>query len=176
MCRPRDKSMFKFLEKWATQNNAKRYSEFGLRMFRVDLFADLKSEYTKSLDAETAGILSAQVVNYLVGEDIDDVLEHAIDPLKSKIVGIRDQIEEHALTKLNSDPIVRRLVVYTLRIRVVLQFGLIGEEYLLSPEKQRIEKILSQYGAEFPEEASLEMYETLVWNYHQNHLATDTRV
>ena len=49
--------------------------EKGLRMMQVSLYKKLESEYSPTMAGEPAGVLAAQVVNYLKGEDIMAVTE-----------------------------------------------------------------------------------------------------
>ena len=56
--------------------------EQGLRVIQVTLYHALSEKYALTLDLENAKILAAQVVNYLKGEDIEDITQivqsHAI--------------------------------------------------------------------------------------------------
>lgn len=132
------------------------------RVIRVVLYADLKDEYSHEYDTETASFLAGQVVNYLFGEDLKEIYANTSDSNKAVIDRIKRKtpIRAHHLLKANKS--VRELIVYTLRMKAVLKFGLSGEEYLENPEKARIENILKKYGAEYPEEVSPKLYSQIV--------------
>lgn len=136
-----------------------------LRIIRILLFADLRDEYSHEYDSETSGRLAAQVVNYLQGEDLEDIYRDSSDADKKVIDHIRTQIPIKANHLLKTNDLVRKLIVYTLRMKAVLRFAEIGESYLEDPEKLRIDNILEEYGAEYPEEASPKLYRKLVDEY-----------
>jgi len=52
---------------------AERSFETCLRVIQVDLFTDLRHIYSSQMDGEEAGTLAAQVVNFLKGEDIEEL-------------------------------------------------------------------------------------------------------
>ena len=109
-----------------------------LRFLRVALYAELTGECQREFEPETAKSLAAQVVNYLTGAEIN---------------GDRNQIIRRAEDKMSRDKFVRKMIVYTLRMKTVLLASKFGEGYLSSPEMKRGELVLGRYGAEFPEEA-----------------------
>src|SRR5712692_2871990 len=101
--------------------------EMGLRMMQVSLYKKLQSEYSPTMAGEPAGVLAAQVVNYLKGEDIMAVTEHSTEPLRSQIDRIKHRIPESALQVMAESRSTREVVVATLRMRGVLEFMLHGE-------------------------------------------------
>jgi hypothetical protein len=139
----------------------------ALRLVQVDLFAELREHYRVNMDEEKASTLAAQVVNYLKGEDIDAIAARSEEPLRSSIAALFPQIKARAGEKMRSDRLTREIVVATLRMKTVLMFGLIGNEWIGHPEKERIEEILSVYGGEFPEEINPDSYHKLVFAYHE---------
>lgn len=132
--------------------------EQGLRYIQVTLYTMLKAHYSEEMDVESAAVLAAQVANFLRGEAIEDVIANSAEPLKSQICRIKDLIPEYAHDAMTTSRSVREVVVATLRMRTVVTFGLVGEAYLKSDEKQRIERVLSIYGAEFPKETDPKSY------------------
>ena len=56
-----------------------------LRAIQVDLFADLSNIYSSQMDGEAASALAAQVVNFLKGEDIEEIARVKDEPLRSLI-------------------------------------------------------------------------------------------
>lgn len=144
------------------------FFEQGLRYVQVTLFVMLKSRYSAEMDGESASVLAAQVVNYLKGEDIKGVIASSAEPLRSQILQIEDRIPERASDALASGKGIREVVVATLRMRTVLQFGLVGERYLHSDEKKRIESQLSVYGPEFPKAIDPKAYLAMARRFHQD--------
>ena len=153
--------MIAFFQKPTLKQTVDTFNE-QLRVIRVVLYADLKDEYSHEYETETAGVLAAQVVNYLQGEDLEQIYVNASNSNKAVIDRIKKQIPKRADDLLKANKSVRELIVYTLRMKVVLKFALVGEAYLESPEKFRIETILKKYGAEYPKEASPELYKEIV--------------
>jgi len=130
----------------------------GSKYIQVTLFIMLKSDYSAEMDAESAGVLAAQVGNFLLGTSVEDVIANSAEPLKSQIYKIKDRIPEYAHATMAASRSVREVVVATLRMRTVITFGLVGEAYMRSDEKERIERVLATYGAEFPEEIDPRSY------------------
>jgi hypothetical protein len=104
--------------------------ETGLRMIQVSMFKNLKSEYSRTMAEEPAGVLAAQVGNYLKGEDVVAVMERSTEPLKSQIDRIKYQIPESAAKVMAESGSTREVVVATLRMKGVLEFMRNGDSYL----------------------------------------------
>lgn len=158
--------MFGFLSRIAIKGTANEFIK-SHRVVDTTLFTELRKEYSQEMPQEKASVLAAQVVNFLTAQDIDEVIANAEEPLRKQIIDIKDQIEIRGHEKLQKDREARELVVYTLRMKTVIQFGLIGEPYMTSAEKQRIDKILTRYGAEFTKEAEPKTYAEMVYRYYQ---------
>ena len=140
----------------------------SLRLLKVDLCVDLESIYSSQMERETARTLAAQVVNYLTGEDID---EHHIntrfdEPLRSRILKILPQVRQRAAEYMQADRQTREIIVATLRMITFLNFWKYGETWFQNPEKMRIERLLVEYGPEFPEEITPAAYMQLFTAYH----------
>ena len=56
-----------------------------LRAIQVDLYADLRNIYSSQMDSEAASALAAQVVNFLKGEDNDEILRVSDETRRSVI-------------------------------------------------------------------------------------------
>jgi hypothetical protein len=143
--------------------------EKGLRLIQVTLYHALSTKYALTLDLETAKILAAQVSNYLKGDDIEEVMQHCDEPLKSNIARIRTQVPDYAARAMMEDKDTREVVVANLRMRVVVNFGLIGASYLTSADKVRAENLLSLYGPEFPDATYPAEYLALAQRYRKEH-------
>ena len=146
--------------------------EMGLRVIQVCLCKNLKSQYSATMAGEPASLLAAQVVNYLKGEDIMAVMERSAEPLRSQIGRIKDQIPESAARAMAESQSTREVVVATLRMKGVLEFMRQGESYLLSDQHQRIYKLLSTYGAEFPEEINPSRYLEMAQRCYEEHFGS----
>lgn len=138
----------------------------SLRALQVDLFADLCNIYSLQVDGEVANALAAGVVNFLKGEDIDEIARASDSPKRSWIVAVLPQVRQRAAEYMQADRQTREIIVATLRMKSVLNFGKYGEAWLQSPEKMRIERLLVEYGPEFPEEITPEAYIQLFAAYH----------
>jgi hypothetical protein len=145
---------------------AERSFETCLRAIQVDLFTDLHNIYSTQMDRDAAGILAAQVVNFLKGEDVDEIARISDEPLRSGIIAILPQVKQKAAECMQADRQTREIIVATLRMTTFLNFGKYGREWFQNPTKMRIERLLTEYGPEFPEETSPESYEQLAARYH----------
>jgi hypothetical protein len=143
--------------------------ETGLRVIQVCLCKKLESQYSATMAGGPACVLAAQVVNYLKGEDVMAVMEHSTEPLRSEIDRIKDQIPESAARAMAESGSTREVVVATLRMRGALEFMRQGESYLLGDQHQRIYKLLSTYGAEFPEEINPSRYLEMAQRCYEEH-------
>jgi hypothetical protein len=109
--------------------------ERGLRDTQVALYTMLKTDYSAEMDVESAGVLAAQVANFLQGEAVEDVIANCAEPLKSQICKIKDRIPEHAHATMATSRSVREVVVATLRMRTVITFGLARVSYEAGPKQ-----------------------------------------
>jgi hypothetical protein len=62
------------------------------------------------------------------------------------------QVRQRAAEYMQADQQTREIIVATLRMTSILNFGKYGTAWLQSPAKARIERLLIEYGPEFPEE------------------------
>ena len=146
--------------------------EMGLRVIQVCLCKTLKSQYSATMAGEPASLLAAQVVNYLKGEDIMAVMERSAEPLRSQIDRIKGQIPESAARAMAESRSTREVVVATLRMKGMLEFMRQGESYLMSDQHHRIYKLLSTYGAEFPEEINPGSYLEMAQRCYEEHFGS----
>lgn len=137
-----------------------------LRPIQVDLCAELDKVYSSQMDRDVAGTLAAQVVNFLKGEDIDEIARVSDEPLRSWIIAILPQVRQRAAECMQADRQTREIIVATLRMANVLNFWRYGTAWLQDPAKMRIERLLVEYGPEFPEEITPEAYAQLTAAYH----------
>jgi hypothetical protein len=154
--------------KTRTEKALVKQFEMGLRLIQVSLFATLKSRYAETMGSESATFLAAQVVNYLKGEDIALVIDQALDPNKSQIIRIKDQVPQFAVEAMAASRHTREVIVATLRMREIIAFMADGESYFQSNEHQRIYDLLAPYGPEFPEEVNPERYLAMAHRYQEH--------
>ena len=137
-----------------------------LRAIQVDLFAGLQNIYSSQMEGEAASALAAQVVNFLKGEDIDEILRVSDETRRSVIRSILPQVRQRAAECMQADRQTREIIVATLRMTTVLNFAEYGKAWFQNPAKTRIERLLVEYGSEFPEEITPEAYAQLTASYH----------
>jgi hypothetical protein len=118
------------------------------------------------MNNEMAPTLAAQVVNFLVGDDIDEVARAADEPLRSRIMAILPQVRQTAAEYMNADRQTREIIVATLRMMTFLNFSKYGESWFQNPDKTRVELLLAEYGPEFPQEITPAVYMRLFSAYH----------
>lgn len=150
---------------WSFEQAAESF-DVSLRALQVDLFADLCNIYSLQVDGEMANALAAGVVNFLKGEDIDEITRVSDSPMRSWIVAALPQVRQKAAEYMQADRRTREIIVATLRMKSVLNFGKYGEGWFQNPEKMRIERLLVEYGPEFPEEITPQAYVQLIAKYH----------
>jgi hypothetical protein len=137
-----------------------------LRLMKLDLFTDVSNIYSSQMDHSVARALAAQVVNFLFGEDIDEIARVSDEPLRSRIMAILPQVRQRAAEYMQANRQTREIIVATHRMTSVLNFGKYGRAWLQNPEKTRIERLLVEYGPEFPEEITPAAYIQLFAAYH----------
>jgi hypothetical protein len=138
----------------------------SLRLLKVDMFADISDVYSPQMDNEVARALAAQIANFLMGEDIDEIAGVSEEPLRSRIMAILPQVGQRAAEYMQADRQTREIVVATLRMQTVLNFGKFGTAWFESPAKIRIEQLLVEYGPEFPKEITPADYMQIFTAYH----------
>jgi hypothetical protein len=138
-----------------------------LRQIKVILYEYVSNIYSSQMDGEAAKTLAAQVVDFLMGEDIDEhhIIARFDEPLRSWIMAILPQVRQRAAEYMQADRQTREITVATLRMTSVLNFGKYGIAWLQSPAKMRIERLLVEYGPEFPEEITPAAYVQLFATY-----------
>ena len=156
----------RFFHKSCDMETAQELFETCLRAIQVDLFADLHNTYSLQMDREVAGNLAAQVVNFLKGADIDEIARVSDEPLRSRILAVLPQVRQRAAECMQADRQTREIIVATLRMTTVLNFGKYGKAWFQDPAKMRIERLLVEYGSEFPEEITPEAYAQLTAAFH----------
>ena len=139
----------------------------SLRLLRVDLFEDLSNIYSSQMEYEAANTLAAQVANFLMGGDIDEIARVSEEPLRSRIIAILPQVRQKAAEYMKADRQTREIIVATHRMTAVLNFGKYGTAWLEDPAKIRIERLLVEFGPEFPEEIAPAAYMQLFSAYHE---------
>jgi hypothetical protein len=137
-----------------------------LRALRVDLFADLSRVYSLQMESEVAKPLAAQVTNFLLGEDVEEIARARDEPSRSWIMAILPQVGQRAAEYMQADRQTREIIVATLRMTTFLNFGKYGMGWFECPAKMRIERLLVGYGPEFPEEITPAAYVRLFAAYH----------
>jgi hypothetical protein len=149
-----------------TFERTERSFEMCLRAIQVDLYADLRNIYSSQMDGEAASALAAQVVNFLKGEDIDEIPRVSDETRRSVIRSILPQVRQRAAECMQADRRTREIIVATLRMTSILNFWKSEIAWLQSPAKMRIERLLVEYGPEFPKEITPAAYEQLSARYH----------
>jgi hypothetical protein len=151
----------KFFRKIVARQQSNRFAHL-LHIVQVLLSLELGREYEREFDTKTAGVLAAQVVNYLTGQDLERSYARVDELTQSKILQIKDQITVRADEKMLHDPIVRETIVYTHRMKMVLGFASDGDAFLTTDAAARSEDILLKYAAEFRQEVTPDLYDQIV--------------
>ncbi|HEY5562926.1 MAG TPA: hypothetical protein VIK72_14430 [Clostridiaceae bacterium] len=151
-----------------------------VKYIKAFLYEDLVEEY-KNLDLNLEGektlsaqnteseVLAAQVISYLLGEDIEGEALRSKDVVfKAVFEKTKNEIKQYAQNKMKNDLEVRKLIVYTLRMGMTIQAGILGNKYLVTPEYKRKSSLLLKYGHEFPEEVNENMYMEIYKNFIKN--------
>jgi hypothetical protein len=119
------------------------------------------------MDGNAAKALAAQVANFLKGADIDEIARVSDEPLRSRIMAILPQVRQRAAEYMQADRQTREIIVATLRMTTFLNLWKYGEAWFQNPEKMRIERLLVEYGPEFPEEITPVAYAQMFSTYHE---------
>lgn len=151
----------KFFGKIVTRQHSARFAH-KLHVVQVLLAFELEKDYECEFDSKTAGVLAAQVVNYLTGQDLERSYARVDELTKSKIREIKDQIVLRADQKMLNDPIGRETIVYSHRLKMVLGFAKDGDSFLQTDDAARSEDILSKHAAEFRQEVTPDLYDQIV--------------
>jgi len=140
----------------------------SLRALKVDLCEDLSNIYSSQMDHQVARTLAAQVANFLTGEDIGEhhIMSNFDEPLRSWIMAILPQVRQRTAEYMQSDRQTREIIVATLRMMTFLNFWKYGELWFENPAKMRIERLLVEYGPEFPAEITPMAYAKMFAAYH----------
>ena len=159
----------RFFRKSCDMETAQESFATCLRAIQVDLFADLSNIYSSQMDGDAAKTLAAQVANFLMGEDIEEhhIIARFDEPLRSRIMAILPQVRQRAAEYMQGDRQTREVIVATLRMTTFLNFWKYGEAWFQNPAKMRIERLLVEYGPEFPDEITPVAYAQMFSAYHE---------
>ena len=137
------------------------------RMLKVDLYKKFVDwNLAKGMPEETAKVIAAQGVNYITGEDWEKNLQSVTEEIKRIVDKHKSEIIPSVNAMLETDKMCREIIVNYLRIKDVLLFAMIGDEYLKSDAHERIFEILLTYGPEFPEAADPIKFGKLMLDFH----------
>lgn len=112
-------------------------------LIMIGIGATLLTEYLQNMDFDKAQVLASQVVNYLMGYDINRIIIESEDPLKSRIIGIKDIVKDYAIKVMDNDLELRTMVIYNLRNHKI--WGILGIEKPLPSEIDQIDYLLNKY-------------------------------
>ncbi len=137
-----------------------------LKCVSLILYRWFKVEFLKSpIDPKVARVFAAQVVKYLIGEDLESASEAVTPETQALIDVIKDDIPETAANLMRQDVGLREIIVYTLRMRLVLSGYFNQAEMPTESERgKRFGALLQTYGGEFQQELTVGSYHALVNN------------
>lgn len=146
----------------------KRFEQ-QLGVIRAVLLKDLEVEYKiLTIRGDSGQQLAKQVVNYLLGADIETKTLNPEDTVfTANFSKLKDKVKQYAEHKMNRDWDVRKLIVYTLRMDGSIKSCLYGIKYLTTHEYKRKCDLLLRYGPEFPDKIKQNMYMKLCKNFEQ---------
>jgi hypothetical protein len=108
-------------------------------------------EYKNEMDPQIANVLAAQVMNYLTGNDVEEVYLKSQEPLKSRIGLIKGMVPERASKLLDNDNELKELIVHNLHFKQHLDWAYKETiKYLSISQKAQIDFLLKKYGDDVP--------------------------
>ena len=142
-------------------------------MIQVSLYNQFVKEFSREMEKETAGVVAAQVINYLKGDNIITVMNDAAEPLKFSIAEIKDHVPQAAANVMAASKNTREVIVATLRMRAAIEFMLEGKSYFQTERHERVERLLATYGPEFPEKITPGKYLKVAYRIHKEVYGND---
>ena len=134
---------------------------------RLELYEELVKEYSES-GLEDPKVLAVQVVNYLMGDDFDEVYGAVSQDVKLRIDKIRNLIEEKAEQKMRQSGEVRELIVRSIMLKAVLYSCRYGDSWVKSTYMKNIEYLIKKYGSEVTGSDDFENYRRIASKFHEN--------
>ena len=131
-----------------------------IRVALYEMVINILMENPGQLDEEHIKFLSAQIINYYSGANIDNLINNFEEPSKSNGLSIKHLVIPIANEILKNNYKIREIIVYTLRMDIIYS-SIYGETFEYQ-EKQLKEAILIKYGEEFLYEANVNLYNKLV--------------
>jgi len=131
---------------------------------KVGLFSILSSlNAPPGTSTEEHNVFCAQIVNYLLGDGLQKPETDLPIEAQELIIKVQPSIPKQAKDLMSSaNKEFRETIVYTLRMRLVVNQLLHGTEWLETYEGKNVWALLQDYGLEFPEEVSPKMFDTIV--------------
>jgi hypothetical protein len=143
----------------------------------LDRFERNPPEDLHGIRDEVLTVLNVHAIAYLLAEEgvvfpDDAVMALVITAQETRLLDSLDitgDIVRRAEIMMKADLQLRRLVVYTLKMRLLEQWraaGASGAPYMA--ERARVSKLLTIYGSEFPETVTPTLYRRLLRNISRN--------
>jgi hypothetical protein len=132
-----------------------------LSFIQMGLFDILSSlNMPPGMDKKEYSAFCAQTVNYLTGEGLTEPGDKVPPDMKVIIKRIQPMIPEQSRQMMvGANKEFKQIIVYTLRMRFIVNQMLHGVEWHKTVEGKNIDGLLHQYGAEFPEQISAKMFD-----------------
>ncbi|MGO9622573.1 MAG: hypothetical protein ACLPT6_14350 [Desulfobaccales bacterium] len=103
----------------------------------------LLCEFIEEMGFDKAQVLAAQVVNYLQGYDIDRMILESEEPLKSRIIAVKDIVKDRAIKVMDNKGEIKEMVVHELRVHKTLRY--LGIENPIPSEIEQVDFLLNKY-------------------------------
>jgi hypothetical protein len=138
---------------------------------RVTICSILADQYIgqDGYDADTGKSLAAQVVNFLIGHDLEKLASMTVEPKKSLIRSLIPNVPKLANEAMMRYSDLPEVIIQSLRIDNVLSYAEHEKTYLTSSRKQGIENILSIYEYMVPDEPDIPKYYKIANMFYKNH-------
>lgn len=117
-------------------------------------------------DEDTAKKVSAQVVNYLCGEPLEPSDLNRSADVRLFALEIQSDLPEIADNLMRQDRNLREVIVYTLRMRLILNTAT-NSDFGATPQGLLVEELLRQYGPEFDTAVDERRFAALVRNLNR---------
>lgn len=152
----------------ATVEDVEAFHDIFMRWFRVNLFGKLSNVYATQMATVNANVLAAQVVRVLTG-NVPSRPEELDEQLRPVLIALAPEVAARAFDAMRSDGLLTKVLVYTLRVKTVLECARHGEAYLASAEHIQTTSLLREFGPDSPEEVTLERYAAVASRYRAEH-------
>jgi len=133
---------------------------------RFCIYLELNKYFEKQIGGENTKVLSIQVVNYLMGDDFNNVYNDSNAELKKKIDNVKNLIEVNAEEIMTNNKMIRELIIRHIKTTHYLYNQFFDKSFFEKIENKNRNQLIKKYANyvnEFPNVEDFDKYSSVAY-------------